>query len=138
MARKYQKGKNNKMYYQSTLKTFDNNKISYNLFSKLYGKNFYHKKQHNSQKRHFCYTSHVVYEVQCPPRDCALFNPPYIGQTRNEILTRMNQHWQNEAILQHLPTHHDIVTVSFDELSYNVKILEPVGVKTLHFSTSSL
>ena len=45
----------------------------------------------------------------------------YIGQTRNEIFTRMNQHRQNGAMLEHIPAHHDIATVSLDELSSNVK-----------------
>ena len=71
-------------------------------------------------------TSHVVYEVQCPRGDCALPNASYIGLTRNEILTRMNQHPQNGAILEHVSTHHDITTVSLDKLSSNVKILKVV------------
>ena len=69
-------------------------------------------------------TSHVVYEVQCPLGDCALPNASYIAQTRNKILTRMNQHRQNGAILEHMPTHHHIASVSLDELSSNVKILK--------------
>ena len=34
--------------------------------------------------------------------------PSDIGQTRNEILTKMNQHRQNGAILEHMSAHHDI------------------------------
>ena len=49
-----------------------------------------------------------------------------IGQTRNEILTRMNQHRQNGAFLEHMSTHHHIATVSLDELSSNVKILKVI------------
>ena len=49
-----------------------------------------------------------------------------IGQTRNVIITRMNQHRPNRAILEHMSSHHDIATVSLDELSSNVKILKVI------------
>ena len=71
-------------------------------------------------------TSHVVYEVQCPRGDCSFPNASYIGQTRNEILTRMNQHRQIGAILEHMSTQHHIATVSLDELSSNIKILKVI------------
>ena len=53
-------------------------------------------------------------------------NASDIGQTLNEILTRMNQHRQNRAILEHMSAHYDIATVSLDELSSNVKILKVI------------
>ena len=68
-------------------------------------------------------TSHDVYEVQYPRGDCVLPNASYIGQARNQILTRVYQHRQNGAILEHMSSHHEIATVSSDELSSNVKIL---------------
>ena len=71
-------------------------------------------------------TSHVVYEVQSPRGDCALPNASNIERTRNKILTSMNQHRQNGAILEHMSTHHHIATVSLDELSSNVKILKVI------------
>ena len=33
--------------------------------------------------------SHSIYEATCPRGDCELPNPSYIGQTRNNILTRL-------------------------------------------------
>ena len=62
----------------------------------------------------------------CPRGDCALPNASCIVQTRNEILTRKNQHRQNGAIMEHMFTHHHIATVSLDELSSNVKILKVI------------
>ena len=57
----------------------------------------------------------------------ALPNASYIGQTRNGILTRMNEHRQNRAILEHMPAHHDITNASLDKLlSSNVKILKVI------------
>ena len=61
--------------------------------------------------------------------DCALPNASYIGQARDEILTRMNQHRPDGAILEHMSTHHHIATVSLDELSSNVKILKVIPKK---------
>ena len=52
--------------------------------------------------------SHAIYEVTCPRGDCELPNPSYIGQTQNSILTRLNQHKQNGAILEHMATCHNI------------------------------
>ena len=82
-------------------------------------------KNNINQKNYKLSTSHAVYEVQCPRGDCAL-PTPRIGQTRNEILTRMNQHRQNGAIFEHMSTRHHIATVSLDELSSNVKILKVI------------
>ena len=47
-------------------------------------------------------TSHVVCDVQHPRGDSTLPNASFIGETQNEILTRMNQHRQNGAILERL------------------------------------
>ena len=38
----------------------------------------------------------------------------------------MNQNRQNEAILEHMFTQHKIVTVSLNELSFSVKILNGI------------
>ena len=68
--------------------------------------------------------SHAVYEVICPIGGCALPNPSYIGQTRNNVKTRLNQHRQNGAILEHLQQSHNINTVQLDTLLSNVKNLK--------------
>ena len=67
-----------------------------------------------------------MHKVQCPRGDFARPNASYIGQTRKEILTMMNQHRQNGAILEHMSALHHIATVSLDELSSNVKILKVI------------
>ena len=64
--------------------------------------------------------SHAVYEILCPIGGCALPNPSYIGQTRNNVKTRLNQHRPNGATLEHLQQSHNINTVFYTLLS-NVK-----------------
>ena len=44
--------------------------------------------------------SHVVYEIKCPVGGCEILNPSYIGQTLNNIRTRVSQHRQNGAIIE--------------------------------------
>ena len=68
--------------------------------------------------------SHAVYEVLCPIGGCALPNHSYIGQTRNSAKTRLNQHRQNGAILEHLQQSHNINTVQLDTLLSNVNFLK--------------
>ena len=70
--------------------------------------------------------SHAIYEVTCPRGDCELLNPSYIGQTRNSILTRLNQHKQNGAILEHMATYHNFNRVTLEDLTSNVKILKMI------------
>ena len=66
------------------------------------------------------FKSHAIYEVTCPRGDCELPNPSYIGQTRNSILTRLNQHKQNVAILEHMATCHNINRLALADLTSNV------------------
>ena len=68
--------------------------------------------------------SHAVYEVLCPIAGCALPNPSFIGQTRNNVKTRRNQHQQNGAILEHLPRSHNVNTVQLDTLLSNETIVK--------------
>ena len=55
---------------------------------------------------------------------CALQNPSYIGQTRNNVKTRLNQHRQNGAIPEHIQQSHNINTVQLDTLLSKVKMLK--------------
>ena len=42
-----------------------------------------------------------------------LLNPSYIGHTRNNIRTLLNQHRENGAVIEHpIASHHDITNVS--------------------------
>ena len=59
--------------------------------------------------------SHLLYEIKCPVGGCELLNPSYIGQTRNNIRTRLNQHRQNGAIIEHLASHHHITNITLEE-----------------------
>ena len=68
--------------------------------------------------------SHAIYEVTCPRGNCELPNPSYIGQTRNSILTRFNQHKVNEAILEHMAICHNFNRLRIEDLTSNVKILK--------------
>ena len=47
-----------------------------------------------------------------------------IGHTRNNVRTRLNQHRQSGAIMEHLATHHNPLTLPFDEIQQNVSILK--------------
>ena len=68
--------------------------------------------------------SQAVYEVLCSIGGCVLPNPSYIGQTRNNVKTRLNQHRQNGAILEHVLQSHNINTVQLDTLLSNIKKLK--------------
>ena len=70
--------------------------------------------------------SHALYEVTCPRGGCELPNPSYIGQTRNSISTRLNQHKQNGAILEHMATCHNINILALEDLTANVKVLKMI------------
>ena len=72
--------------------------------------------------------SHVVYEIKCPVGGCELLNPSYIGQTRNNIRTRLSQHRQNGAIIKHLSSHHNITNITLEELASNVSVLQKLPV----------
>ena len=65
--------------------------------------------------------SHAIYEVTCPRGDSELPNPSYIC-----ILTRLNQHKQNGAILEHMATCHNINRLAQEDLTENVKILKMI------------
>ena len=60
--------------------------------------------------------SHAIYEVTCHRGDCELPNPSYISQTRNSILTRLNQHKQNGAILEHMATRHKFNILTIEDI----------------------
>ena len=61
--------------------------------------------------------SHAIYELTCPRVDCELYNLSYIGQTRNSILTMLNQHKQNGAILEHMVTCHNVNILTIEDLT---------------------
>ena len=73
--------------------------------------------------------SHVVYEIKCPVGGCELLNPSYIGQTRNNIRTRLSQHRQNGNIIEHLASHHSITNITLEELASNVSVLQKLPVE---------
>ena len=52
-------------------------------------------------------TSWTVYKFKCPNEDCELLNPSYIGQTRNTIKTRLQQHCRDGAIKEHMERKHN-------------------------------
>ena len=84
--------------------------------------------------------SHVVYEIKCPVGGCELLNPSYIGQTRNNIRTRLSQHRQNGAIIEHLASHHNITNITLEELASNVSVLQksPVDDKPFIYEALSI
>ena len=43
-------------------------------------------------------TSWTVYKFKCPNEDCELLNHSYIGQMRNTIKTRLQQHVGTEPL----------------------------------------
>jgi len=65
--------------------------------------------------------SWVVYEYKCPRGDCELPNPSYIGQTRNTIRTRLQQHEQDGAIKQHIYSKHKDTVINTTDLEENTK-----------------
>ena len=50
--------------------------------------------------------SWTPYKYTCNDEDCELLNPTYIGQTRNTIQTRLEQHANDGAIKEHAQTKH--------------------------------
>jgi len=69
-------------------------------------------------------TCWAVYEVSCPYGDCELLNPSYIGQTRNTLKTRLQQHMRDGAIRQHIETFHNTSDITLDALEKNAKIVK--------------
>ena len=82
--------------------------------------------------------SHVVYEIKCPVGGCELLNPSYIGQTRNNIRTRLSQHRQNADIIEHLASHHNITNITLGELASNVSVLQKLPVDNKLFIYEAL
>ena len=70
--------------------------------------------------------SHVIYEIKCPRGDYVLPNPSYIGQTRNTLKTRLTQHRQNGAIVEHMTNVHNNTTLTLEDLADKVKIVKQI------------
>ena len=51
--------------------------------------------------------SWAVYKFKCPNEDCELLNPFYIGQTRNTVKRRLEQHQKDGAIKEHMEKKHN-------------------------------
>ena len=62
--------------------------------------------------------SWTVYKYSCPRGDCELPNPFYIGQTRNTIRTRLEQHCHDGAIKEHNERRHK-TQITLHELEQN-------------------
>ena len=74
--------------------------------------------------------SWTVYKVKCPFGDCELPNPCYIGQTRNNIKTRLRSHAQNGAIKTHLFENHNITRFKLEDIethTESIKILKDLN-----------
>jgi len=69
-------------------------------------------------------TCWAVYEVSCPYEDCELQNPSYIGQTRNTLKTRLQQHTRDGAIKQHIESVHRSSNVTLDVLEQHAKVIK--------------
>ena len=82
--------------------------------------------------------SHVVYEIKCPVGGCELLNPSYVGQTRNNIRTRLALHRQNGAIIEHLASHHNITNITLEELASNVSVLQKLPADNKLFINEAL
>ena len=82
--------------------------------------------------------SHAVYEIKSPVGGCELLNPSYIGQTRNKIRTRLSQHRQNGAIIEHLASHHNITNITLEKLASNVCVLQKLPVDNKLFIYEAL
>ena len=57
---------------------------------------------------------------------CEVLNPSYIGPTRYNIrtVTRLNQHRQNGAVIEHLASHNKIENLFLEAISSNVTLLQ--------------
>lgn len=67
--------------------------------------------------------SWTVYKYSCTREDCELPNPSYIGQTRNTIKKRLDQHRKDGAIKEHLHTKHktDITQLELENNTIPIK-----------------
>jgi len=79
------------------------------------------KIQSNTSPSSSCW---AVYEVSCPYEGCELLNPSYIGQTRNTLRTRLQQHTRDGAIKQHIETSHRNLVVSLEILEKHARIVK--------------
>jgi len=55
-----------------------------------------------------------IYKYKCHVEDCELRNPTYVGQTRNTIRKRLEQHCNDGAIKEHLQNSHKISPIQKD------------------------
>ena len=70
--------------------------------------------------------SHVIYEIRCSCKGCVLPNPAYIGHTRNTLKTKLTQHGQNSAIVEHMINVHNRTSRTLEDLADNVKIVKQI------------
>ena len=82
------------------------------------------KNNYLTQKNDILAKSQIIHEIKCPVGDCKFRNPTYIGHTHNNRRTRLNQHRQSGAIMEHLATYLNHLTLPFHELQKNVAILK--------------
>lgn len=70
-------------------------------------------------------TSWTVYKYTCPSEDCELPNPTYIGQTRNTLRKRLEQHTKDGAIKDHQCRYHrkEISQPEIEQCTSSIKVL---------------
>ena len=78
--------------------------------------------------------SWAVYKFKCPNEDCELLNPLYIGQTRNTIKRRLEQHQKDGAIKEHMEKKHNtsIQTQDLENNTLPVKSFQDLKRMTIY------
>ena len=91
---------------QNVKPTNENEKIDVIYYKNLKTKNLI-MKNNMTRTQDPLMTFWTVYKFKCPNEDCELLNPSYIGQTRNTIKTRLQQHCRDGAIKEHMQRKHN-------------------------------
>lgn len=100
-------------------------------YSNMKTKNLF-MKNNISTSVDFLSKSWVVYKYKCPHEDCVLQNPTYIGQTRNTLRKRLQQHKIDGAIKDHLYKKHN-KNIEEQQIEQNTKIINSFqNLKELH------
>ena len=73
--------------------------------------------------------SNVVYQINCPVKDCKLSNPYYIGSTQCTLAQRITQHNQSGTIRSHIIKDHNIAPER-KSMEENAAILKQLPDKT--------
>jgi len=101
----------------------DNDKLDLIIYYKGYKTKQLLMQNNLTKSSNMLSTSWTIYKYTCPHEDCELLNSSYIGQTRNTLRKRLQQHVNSGAIKEHLYKHHR-QNITQDHVENNTKVVK--------------